>query len=66
MSSIFLVSTNFVTNNYFRMFSSALLPEEDCFAFTPGVSRFGFIAFSGTAQACPKRSQPGILPSNMY
>ena len=40
--------------------------EDALFAFTPGVSRFGFIAFSGTAQACPKRSQPGILPSNMY
>jgi hypothetical protein len=52
--------------NYFRIFSPALQTEEDRFAFTPGVNRFGFIAFSGTAQACPKRSQPGILPSSMY
>ena len=36
------------------------------FGFTPGVNRSGFMASSGTAQAWPKRSQPGIRSARMY
>jgi len=66
ISFLLEVANRLGKKNYSASFLAAFCAEEDRFAFTPGVSRFGFTASSGTAHTRPKRSQPDILPSSIY